>query len=160
MKSPPRLSKTKRAAPSLSSSPLTFKTRRVHLGPTLGPMRMVSLAMCLKRCEWIRGNADVRLAPEVAHVRPWWSWLGGGAGATIGYIVANVPGAVAGGESWRSNAEIRLCGKSAGSCSGCQGQERRSGLYWIAEFSKGRGELCGGKGLMIDITRAGVQGVG
>lgn len=41
--------------------------------------------------------ADIRLAPEVAHVRPWWSWVGGGAGATIGYIVANVPGAVAGG---------------------------------------------------------------
>ena len=40
-----------------------------------------------------------RLAPEVAHVRPWWSWVGGGAGATIGYIVANIPGAVAGGMS-------------------------------------------------------------
>ncbi len=40
---------------------------------------------------------SVRLAPEVAHVRPWWSWVGGGAGMTIGYIVANIPGAVAGG---------------------------------------------------------------
>ncbi|WWC86462.1 uncharacterized protein L201_001339 [Kwoniella dendrophila CBS 6074] len=37
------------------------------------------------------------LAPEVAHVRPWWSWVGGASGAAIGYIVANVPGAVAGG---------------------------------------------------------------
>ncbi|WVR06088.1 hypothetical protein IAU60_003116 [Kwoniella sp. DSM 27419] len=37
------------------------------------------------------------LAPEVAHVRPWWSWLGGASGAAIGYIVFNIPGAVAGG---------------------------------------------------------------
>ncbi|ODN77842.1 hypothetical protein L202_04958 [Cryptococcus amylolentus CBS 6039] len=37
------------------------------------------------------------LAPEVAHVRPWWSWVGGVSGASLGYIVANVPGAVAGG---------------------------------------------------------------
>ncbi|WVW82562.1 hypothetical protein I302_104573 [Kwoniella bestiolae CBS 10118] len=37
------------------------------------------------------------LAPEVAHVRPWWSWVGGASGAALGYIVANVPGAVAGG---------------------------------------------------------------
>ena len=39
-----------------------------------------------------------RLAPEVAHVRPWWSWVGGASGAALGYIVANVPGAIAGGE--------------------------------------------------------------
>ncbi|WVQ77116.1 hypothetical protein IAR50_006799 [Cryptococcus sp. DSM 104548] len=37
------------------------------------------------------------LAPEVSHVRPWWSWVGGASGAGLGYIVANVPGAVAGG---------------------------------------------------------------
>ncbi|KIR27874.1 hypothetical protein I307_02794 [Cryptococcus deuterogattii 99/473] len=36
------------------------------------------------------------LAPEVPHVRPWWSWVGGTSGAALGYIVANVPGAVAG----------------------------------------------------------------
>jgi uncharacterized membrane protein YdcZ (DUF606 family) len=40
----------------------------------------------------------IRLAPEVAHVRPWWSWMGGASGAALGYIVANVPGAVAGGQ--------------------------------------------------------------
>lgn len=40
-----------------------------------------------------------RLAPEVAHVRPWWSYMGGASGAVMGYIVANIPGAVAGGES-------------------------------------------------------------
>lgn len=45
---------------------------------------------------WI--STDLRLAPEVAHVRPWYSWVGGAGGAALGYIVANVPGAVAGGE--------------------------------------------------------------
>lgn len=44
-----------------------------------------------------RAILTIRLAPEVAHVRPWWSYLGGASGATLGYIVANIPGAVAGG---------------------------------------------------------------
>ncbi|OCF42122.1 hypothetical protein I317_04093 [Kwoniella heveanensis CBS 569] len=38
------------------------------------------------------------LTPEVARVRPWWSWVGGASGAALGYIVFNVPGAVAGGK--------------------------------------------------------------
>jgi uncharacterized membrane protein YdcZ (DUF606 family) len=54
-------------------------------------------SVCLDACE-NEGETDDRLAPEVAHVRPWYSWLGGAGGAAIGYIVANVPGAVAGGE--------------------------------------------------------------
>lgn len=51
------------------------------------------------------------LAPEVSHVRPWWSWVGGTSGAALGYIVANVPGAVAGGESrysFQLKAGIRI----------------------------------------------------
>ncbi|KAJ9121681.1 hypothetical protein QFC22_002301 [Naganishia vaughanmartiniae] len=38
------------------------------------------------------------LAPEVANVRPFWSYVGGAAGGVIGYIVGNAPGAVAGGK--------------------------------------------------------------
>ncbi|WVO16845.1 hypothetical protein L204_104531 [Cryptococcus depauperatus] len=47
------------------------------------------------------------LAPEVAHVRPWWSWVGGASGAVIGYIVFNVPGAVAGGFAGNRLGAIR-----------------------------------------------------
>ncbi|KAJ9114396.1 hypothetical protein QFC20_001539 [Naganishia adeliensis] len=36
------------------------------------------------------------LAPEVANVRPFWSYVGGAAGGAIGYIVGNIPGAAAG----------------------------------------------------------------
>lgn len=46
-------------------------------------------------------NADIRLEPEVANVHKRWTWVGGAAGAALGYIVANIPGAVAGGESER-----------------------------------------------------------
>ncbi|AAW46942.2 conserved hypothetical protein [Cryptococcus deneoformans JEC21] len=47
------------------------------------------------------------LAPEVSHVRPWWSWVGGTSGAALGYIVANVPGAVAGGFAGNRLGAIR-----------------------------------------------------
>ncbi|KAK1925609.1 DnaJ domain-containing protein [Papiliotrema laurentii] len=47
------------------------------------------------------------LAPEVAHVRPWWSWMGGASGAALGYIVANIPGAVAGGFAGNRLGAIR-----------------------------------------------------
>lgn len=44
-----------------------------------------------------------RLAPEVANVRPFWSYVGGAAGGAIGYIVGNIPGAAAGGTSCSLN---------------------------------------------------------
>jgi hypothetical protein len=77
-------------------------------------MRMGSLAMCSRRCQWaflvrcIYADGKHRLAPEVAHVRPWYSWLGGASGAAIGYIVANVPGAVAGGQFLPSLYRVKL----------------------------------------------------
>ena len=98
--------------------------------------------------------ADFRLAPEVAHVRPWYSWLGGAGGAALGYIVANVPGAVAGGEfpsmspatkrcaCARCSADPRLCGQPAWRNSRCKGQERGSGVYRLGVESEGRGEFA------------------
>ncbi|WVF70237.1 hypothetical protein IAT40_005026 [Kwoniella sp. CBS 6097] len=47
------------------------------------------------------------LTPEVARVRPWWSWVGGASGAALGYIVFNVPGAVAGGFAGNRLGAIR-----------------------------------------------------
>ncbi|ORX37350.1 DnaJ domain-containing protein [Kockovaella imperatae] len=47
------------------------------------------------------------LAPEVANVRPWWGYLGGASGAVMGYIVANVPGAIAGGFAGNRLGSIR-----------------------------------------------------
>lgn len=92
-----------------------MRRREVRLGALARAMRdrtrMGCLAMCLRRCEWESsavGECSLsRLAPEVAHVRPWWSWAGGAAGATIGYIVANVPGAVAGGFAGNRLGAIR-----------------------------------------------------
>ncbi|KAJ9102481.1 hypothetical protein QFC21_002881 [Naganishia friedmannii] len=48
-----------------------------------------------------------RLAPEVANVRPFWSYVGGAAGGVIGYIVGNAPGAVAGGLAGNRLGAIR-----------------------------------------------------
>ncbi len=45
-------------------------------------------------------SAGIRLAPEVANRRPFWSYTAGAAGAVLGYVVANVPGALAGGVHW------------------------------------------------------------
>lgn len=74
------------------------------------------------------------LAPEVAHVRPWWSWVGGGAGATVGYIVANVPGAVAGGFAGNRLGAIRDAkGKSVAQVfSGLQGNQKAEILRALA----------------------------
>ncbi|KAI9638201.1 DnaJ domain-containing protein [Dioszegia hungarica] len=74
------------------------------------------------------------LAPEVAHVRPWWSWLGGGAGATIGYIVANVPGAVAGGFAGNRLGAVRDAkGKSVAQVfTGLQSSQRAEILRALA----------------------------
>lgn len=74
------------------------------------------------------------LAPEVAHVRPWWSWLGGGAGATIGYIIANVPGAVAGGFAGNRLGAVRDAkGKSVAQVfSGLQSSQKAEILRALA----------------------------
>lgn len=48
-----------------------------------------------------------RLEPEVANVHRRWTWVGGAAGAALGYIVANIPGAVAGGFAGNRLGAIR-----------------------------------------------------
>lgn len=60
-------------------------------------------------------------------MRPWWSWLGGGAGATIGYIVANVPGAVAGGSdvplvSFSADLAVGFAGNRLGAIRDAKGK--------------------------------------
>ncbi|CAD6569691.1 MAG: hypothetical protein TREMPRED_005421 [Tremellales sp. Tagirdzhanova-0007] len=74
------------------------------------------------------------LAPEVSHVRPWWSWVGGGAGATIGYIVANIPGAVAGGFAGNRLGAVRDAkGKSVAQVFGqLQGSQKAEILRALA----------------------------
>lgn len=52
------------------------------------------------------------LEPEVNHVRKTWTVVGGAAGVALGFIVANVPGAVAGG-GWERRAAGRIV------CEGC-----------------------------------------
>lgn len=70
-----------------------------------GQTRTASLAMSLRNCELGMGRkrADNSLEPEVANVHHRWRWVGGAAGAALGYIIGNIPGAVAGGEyeAWR-----------------------------------------------------------
>ncbi|WVQ82480.1 hypothetical protein IAT38_004609 [Cryptococcus sp. DSM 104549] len=58
--------------------------------------------------EGVFGNvfADM-LAPEVERVKPWWSWVGGASGMAMGYIVANIPGAIAGGFAGNRLGAIR-----------------------------------------------------
>ena len=87
----------------------------------------------------------------MAHVRPWWSWTGGAAGATIGYIVANVPGAVAGGFAGNRLGAIRDAkGRSVASVfSGLESSKK-------AEVS-GASVWVGGR-LTVDSARTGFQG--
>ncbi|KAF5337283.1 hypothetical protein D9611_003305 [Ephemerocybe angulata] len=47
------------------------------------------------------------LRPEVNRVLPWWSWVGTVSGAGIGFIVANLPGAVAGAVAGNRLGAIR-----------------------------------------------------
>jgi hypothetical protein len=92
-------------------------------------MPMVSLGMCLRICTFSAFSSFrlvlvltrwERLAPEVANVRPFWSYVGGAAGGAIGYIVGNIPGAAAGGPSHisetheRPSANVRLLVALAG----------------------------------------------
>ncbi|RXK39752.1 hypothetical protein M231_02945 [Tremella mesenterica] len=74
------------------------------------------------------------LAPEVAHVRPWWSWAGGAAGSVMGYIVANVPGAIAGGFAGNRLGAIRDAkGKSVAQVFGSlQGNQKAEILRALA----------------------------
>jgi len=47
---------------------------------------------------YVFGNVfEEMLRPEVQNHVPLWTWLGAGAGATIGFIIGNIPGAAIGG---------------------------------------------------------------
>jgi hypothetical protein len=108
------MSRSKPVVPFSKTFRLSFKTLRVRQLRELqlverirDQMPTVSSGTCSRKCEiaTLVPFSPFRLAPEVAHVRPWWSYLGGGAGAVLGYVVANVPGAVAGGTwfGWQTN---------------------------------------------------------
>jgi len=47
------------------------------------------------------------LRPEVERTIPWWSWIGAICGAGLGFIIANVPGLVAGGVAGNRLGAIR-----------------------------------------------------
>jgi len=47
------------------------------------------------------------LTPEVERTLPWWSWVGTVSGAGIGFIMANIPGAVVGGAAGNRLGAIR-----------------------------------------------------
>lgn len=91
-----------------------------------GRMRTTCLVMCSRRCRSegrSRGMrtdeaATHRLAPEVANRRPFWSYTAGAAGAVLGYVVANVPGALAGGECFCASACSRLIAASESGVAG------------------------------------------
>jgi hypothetical protein len=115
------LNRSKQAARSSRTSQISSRTRRApelalpQRRRMLVRTRTACLGMFSRKCAHTTSsgsshfdplNSVYRLAPEVAHVRPWWSWVGGGAGATLGYIIANVPGAVAGG-AWAANGSDR-----------------------------------------------------
>jgi hypothetical protein len=75
------------------------RTRMVFSGTSL---RICTSLLPFDKSRRQRADPDFRtkrLAPEVANVRPFWSYVGGAAGGAIGYIVGNIPGAAAGGTS-------------------------------------------------------------
>ncbi|KAG8901085.1 hypothetical protein FRC01_009932, partial [Tulasnella sp. 417] len=47
------------------------------------------------------------LRPEVESRVPWWAWVGALSGAGIGFIIANLPGAVVGGVAGNRLGAIR-----------------------------------------------------
>ncbi|PVG04631.1 DnaJ-domain-containing protein [Serendipita vermifera] len=54
------------------------------------------------------GNVfDELLRPEVERIVPWWTILGAASGATLGFIIANIPGALMGGFAGNRLGAIR-----------------------------------------------------
>lgn len=134
--------------------------------PERDPMLTAFSAMSSKRCEWndhANWSLTTRLAPEVAHVRPWWSWMGGASGAALGYIVANIPGAVAGGFAGNRLGAIRDAkGKSvaqvfSGLESSKKAEVRGTGRAWLTTDSQGARVQSTGKYGLVKRSRDSVR---
>ena len=91
--------------------------------PATVPMRTTSLRTCSKRCalftciitpgltySFTRTDPCLRLQllrPEVERHAPWWAWLGALCGAGLGFIIANLPGLMAGAYAGNRLGAIR-----------------------------------------------------
>jgi len=75
------------------------------------------------------------LAPEVAHVRPFWSYAAGAAGGVIGYVVGNVPGMLAGAVAGNRLGAIRDAkGKSVGAVFASLGSSQKAEILRALAF--------------------------